>query len=305
MTTTALTTWRWRPDNHVRPTNQPTPAIRDSLPCGKTKDLCAFRPFTITDRPGEHGPTERLPSRAWLTLQRHDPAPPLTTSCSAFPASNVGDVDADIETASPVLGLRPVRASLFLVPKLPSPPESRGPHFLAIGESVADRREHTVHRLPGHRLDQARSGCQPTCHLRLVHPVLLPDNLPRSWWPSAPSRIGDPGQIQQSAVRWEGQPVTALMVPCAETRPIAIAEAAALGDISPCQSLQAQLRCVLVMLSGLDDMRLSCHATRSRAVLLRPAGSVERAPALGIGTQARSEHLLADANHERLDRRQR
>ena len=36
--------------------------------------------------------------------------PALTTSFSVFPALNVGDVDAHIETASPVLGLRPVRA---------------------------------------------------------------------------------------------------------------------------------------------------------------------------------------------------
>lgn len=34
--------------------------VRRFVPCGKTKELCAFRPFTITDRPSEHGPTERL-----------------------------------------------------------------------------------------------------------------------------------------------------------------------------------------------------------------------------------------------------
>ena len=34
--------------------------VRRFVRCGKTKELCAFPPFTITDRPGEHGPTERL-----------------------------------------------------------------------------------------------------------------------------------------------------------------------------------------------------------------------------------------------------
>ena len=42
-------------------------------------------------------------------------------SFSVFPAVNVRDVDADIERASPVLGLRPVRAGLLLVPKVPNP----------------------------------------------------------------------------------------------------------------------------------------------------------------------------------------
>ena len=60
-------------------------------------------------------------SRDRLALQCHDPGPALTASFSVFPALNVGDVDADIETASPVLGLRPVRAGLFLVPKGPNP----------------------------------------------------------------------------------------------------------------------------------------------------------------------------------------
>ena len=95
------------------------------------------------------------------------------------------------------------------------------------------------------------------------------------------------------------------MVPCAEVRPLAIAEAAALGDLFPCQPLHSQFIRTLVALAGLDDMRLSCHATHSRAVLLRPAGGLEGAPALGIPTQARSEHLVAHTNHKRLDRLQR
>ena len=92
-------------------------------------------------------------------------------------------------------------------------------------------------------------------------------------------------------MRWEGQPVPARMLPCAEVRPLAIAEAAALGDLFPCQPLHAQFIRALVALPGLDDMWLSCNATHSRAVLLRPAGGLEGAPALGIPTQARSEHL--------------
>ena len=60
-------------------------------------------------------------SRGLLSSHRHDPGPPFTVSFSVFPALNVGDVDADIETASPVLGLRPVRAGRLLVPKVPNP----------------------------------------------------------------------------------------------------------------------------------------------------------------------------------------
>ncbi len=51
----------------------------------------------------------------------HDPGSPVTVSFTVFPALNVGDVDADIETASPVLRLRPVRAGRLLVPKVPNP----------------------------------------------------------------------------------------------------------------------------------------------------------------------------------------
>ena len=60
-------------------------------------------------------------SRVQLGLQRRDPRRALTASFSVFPALNVGDVDAEIETASPVLGLCPVRAGLLLVPKVPNP----------------------------------------------------------------------------------------------------------------------------------------------------------------------------------------
>ena len=53
-------------------------------------------------------------------------------------------------------------------------PESRNPGFLTIGKSVADGREHAVHRLPGDRLAQAGSGYQPIGHLCPVHPFSSP-----------------------------------------------------------------------------------------------------------------------------------
>ena len=61
-------------------------------------------------------------SRGRRALHRHDPGPAFTVSFSVFPALNVGDVDADTETASPVLGLRPVRAGLSQLPTVESVP---------------------------------------------------------------------------------------------------------------------------------------------------------------------------------------
>lgn len=61
-------------------------------------------------------------SRSLLSSHYHDPAPLFTVSLSVFPALNVGEVDADIETASPVLGLRPAWAGRLLVPNVPNPP---------------------------------------------------------------------------------------------------------------------------------------------------------------------------------------
>ena len=60
------------------------------------------------------------PSRGHLSSHRHDLGPAFTVSFSVFPALNVGDVDADIATASPARGLRPVRAGRLLVPKIPN-----------------------------------------------------------------------------------------------------------------------------------------------------------------------------------------
>ena len=81
--------------------------------------------------------------------------------------------------------------------------------------------------------------------------------------------------------------------------------AATLGDLSPRQSLHAQCKGALVAFAGLDDTRLNYHATHSRAVLLFPVGGVEQPPALGIRAEARTEHLVADPHHERLQRRNR
>ena len=121
----------------------------------------------------------------------------------------------------------------------------------------------------------------------------------------APSRSAPLGQIQPSAARWERQPVTARVLSCAEVRPPWTRVAATLGDLSPRQSLHAQFKGALVAFAGLDDTRLHYHATHGRAVLLLPAGGVERPPALGIRAQARTEHLVADPHHERLERLQR
>ena len=87
-------------------------------------------------------------------MQPHDPGPALMTSFSVFPALKVDDVDADTETASPVLGLRPIRAGLLLALGAKCT-ESRYPNLLAIGESIADGREHSVYRFSGDRLAQA------------------------------------------------------------------------------------------------------------------------------------------------------
>ena len=48
-------------------------------------------------------------------------SPAFTASLSAFPALNEGDFDADIEVASPVRGLRPVRVGRVLAPNVPNP----------------------------------------------------------------------------------------------------------------------------------------------------------------------------------------
>ena len=83
------------------------------------------------------------PGRGLLSSHRHDLGPAFTVSFSVFPALNVGDVDADIATASPVLGLRPVRAGRLLVPKVPNPgsrtfsPSARASPIIANTPSTA------------------------------------------------------------------------------------------------------------------------------------------------------------------------
>ena len=84
-------------------------------------------------------------SRGLVSSHRHNPEPAFTVSFSVFPALNVGDVDADIETASPVLGFASGVG-------WPAPgaegPETRQPDILAIGKRFADNGEHAVHRVP-------------------------------------------------------------------------------------------------------------------------------------------------------------
>ena len=64
-------------------------------------------------------------------------------SLSIFRALNVGDVDAEFATASPVLGLRPTRAGRLLVPKVPIPgsrtssPSARASPLIANTPSTA------------------------------------------------------------------------------------------------------------------------------------------------------------------------
>ena len=118
-------------------------------------------------------------------------------------------------------------------------------------------------------------------------------------------RTGHRRRIRQSAACWQRQPVVARVLPRAVMRPLAIAEAASLGGLSPCQPLHAQFIRALVAFARLDDMRLGSHGTLGRAVLLRAAGCVERAPARGIRAQLRSELLVTHTDHERLDRLQR
>ena len=83
----------------------------------------------------------------------------------------------------------------------------------------------------------------------------------------------------------------ARVLQCAEAHPLTFAEAATLDSLTPCQHLPAQFIRVFVALASPDDIWLRCHAKRSREVPLRPAGDVERKPATGNRTQARSEHL--------------
>ena len=103
------------------------------------------------------------------SIQGHRPGPAFTASLSVFPALNVGDVDADIETASPVLGLRPVAG------RPASGAEGREswePYLLTIGKGLADGREHTAHRVPCSTLAQGPSGPpgdQRSLHCSSIH----------------------------------------------------------------------------------------------------------------------------------------
>ena len=105
-------------------------------------------------------------SRGLLSSHRHDPAAPFTVSFSVFPALNVGDVDADIETASPVLGLRPERAGWLLVPKVLNPGRRTSSPSASASPMMARM---SVCRIPCSALAHPRAGSQTVGHLRLVH----------------------------------------------------------------------------------------------------------------------------------------
>ena len=60
-------------------------------------------------------------SRGRSPSQHRGFGPAFTPSFSVLPALNVGDLDADIETASPVLGFFLIPGGLLLVPKVPNP----------------------------------------------------------------------------------------------------------------------------------------------------------------------------------------
>lgn len=97
--------------------------------------------------------------------------PAFTASLSAPPTLNAGDVDADIETASPVLRQRLIRAGLLLVPNVPNPsirtpsPSARGSPMAASTPSTASL---------ANRITQAGAGRQPIGHLGYVHPFSSP-----------------------------------------------------------------------------------------------------------------------------------
>ncbi len=77
----------------------------------------------------------------------HDP-PAFTASRNGLPALKVATVEAAISRLSPVLGLRPVRAGRFLVPKVPKPREADG---FPSRERGGDTGEHGVDRSLGGR----------------------------------------------------------------------------------------------------------------------------------------------------------
>jgi len=238
-------------------------------------------------------------------LHRHDPGSAFTISFSVLPALTVGDVDADIEFASPVFRLAPARSSLLLEPKIPIPairissPSARASLMAGNAPSTASLATtllRPVRAASRSAISSLFNRCPPP-------PTCPPSRLPSSIR-VVQRTVADchRGRIQQSAVRWQRQPVPARMLPCAEVRPLAIGVATTLRDLSPCEALHPQFIRVPIALAGFDDTRLRRHGTRSRAMLLRTAGGVERAPALGIGAQALSQHLLDHMDHERLDR---
>ena len=107
-----------------------------------------------------------LPVAAFSPRTVMTPEPAFTVSFSVFPALNVGDVDADIETASPVLGLRPVRAGRLLVPKVPNPGSRTSSPSASASPMMANTPSTASLAAP---LFTPVGGSQTVGHLRLVH----------------------------------------------------------------------------------------------------------------------------------------
>ena len=105
-------------------------------------------------------------NRCLLGSHRHDPGPTFTLSFSIFPALKVGNLDADIETASPVPGLRPVRAGRLLVPKVPNPGTGTSSPSASASPMIANTPSTASLATALLRPVLAR---QPTGNLRLVH----------------------------------------------------------------------------------------------------------------------------------------
>ena len=142
--------------------------------------------------------------RALRSAHGHDLRSAFTASLSAFPALNDGNFEADIEIASPVWGLRPVRAARVLAANVPKPAIRTSSPF---ARALADHREHAVDRVPCGGLVQGRSGRPddrpfPPCSFRF-----LPDASKPPCRPKMPDRPVHPtGRHELPSVAIPGRP---------------------------------------------------------------------------------------------------
>ena len=88
-----------RPVGSNGPLYQQTMSGCCSCPGSRTSSRSSTKPS---------GPPTCASKSGLLSPRCHDPGPPFTVSFSVFPALNLGEVDAEIETASPVFGSPPV-----------------------------------------------------------------------------------------------------------------------------------------------------------------------------------------------------